>query len=185
DYVARFIVNTRYEDIPSDVLEVARKSILDGLGLALCGSAARTGEIVREYIKSLGFGAGAARLATVIGSSMKAPVRFAAFANAVGIHADDFDDTQLAVAEDRDSGLLTHPTAPVLPAALAVAETRSLSGRELMLAYNVAVEVECKIAEAISPRHYQDGFHSTGTVGVMGAATAVTQLNALHSTQVL
>jgi len=59
-------------------------------------------------------------LSTVIGSSMKAPVRFAAFANAVGIHADDFDDTQLAVAEDRDSGLLTHPTAPVLPAALAV-----------------------------------------------------------------
>jgi hypothetical protein len=55
DYVARFIVNTRYEDIPSDVLELARKSILDGLGLALCGSAARTGEIVRQYIKSLGF----------------------------------------------------------------------------------------------------------------------------------
>src|SRR5437870_344961 len=53
DYVARFIVNTRYDDIPSDVLEVARKSILDGLGLALCGSAARTGEIVRQYIKSL------------------------------------------------------------------------------------------------------------------------------------
>ena len=58
DYVARFIVNTRYEDIPSDVIELARKSILDGLGLALCGSVARTGEIVREYIKSLGFRAG-------------------------------------------------------------------------------------------------------------------------------
>ena len=41
DYVARFIVNTRYEDIPSDVIELARKSILDGLGLALCGSAAK------------------------------------------------------------------------------------------------------------------------------------------------
>jgi 2-methylcitrate dehydratase PrpD len=180
DYVARFIVNTRYEDIPNEVLELARKSILDGLGLALCGSAARTGEITRQYLKSLGygpgFGAGAAGLATVIGSSMKAPVRFAAFANAVGIHADDYDDTQLAVAENRTYGLLTHPTAPVLPAALAVAETRSLSGRELMLAYNVGVEVECKIAEAISPRHYEAGFHSTGTIGVMGAATAVAKL---------
>lgn len=176
DYVARFIVNTRYEDIPNDVLELARKSILDGLGLALCGSAARTGEIARQYIKSLGFGPGAG-LATVIGSSLKAPVRFAAFANAVGIHADDYDDTQLAVAENRTYGLLTHPTAPVLPAALAVAETRSLSGRELLLAYNVGVEVECKIAEAISPRHYEEGFHSTGTIGVMGAATAVAKLN--------
>jgi len=65
----------------------------------------------------------------------------------------------------------------VLPAALAVAETRSLSGRELLLAYNVGVEVECKIAEAISPRHYEEGFHSTGTIGVMGAATAVAKLN--------
>jgi len=184
DYVARFIVNTRYEDIPNHVLELARKSILDGLGLALCGSAAKTGEIVREYIESLGFGPGAAG-ATVIGSSMKAPVRFAAFANAVGIHADDYDDTQLAVAENRTYGLLTHPTAPVLPAALAVAETRSLSGRELLLAYNLGVEVECKIAEAISPRHYEDGFHSTGTIGVMGAATAVAKLNRFDLPHVL
>jgi 2-methylcitrate dehydratase PrpD len=184
DYVARFIVNTRYEDIPNHVLELARKSILDGLGLALCGSAAKTGEIVREYIESLGFGPGAAG-ATVIGSSMKAPVRFAAFANAVGIHADDYDDTQLAVAENRTYGLLTHPTAPVLPAALAVAETRSLSGRELLLAYNLGVEVECKIAEAISPRHYEEGFHSTGTIGVMGAATAVAKLNRFDLPHVL
>jgi 2-methylcitrate dehydratase PrpD len=185
DYVARFVVNTRYEDIPDAVVELARKSILDGLGLALCGSAARTGEIARQYIKSLGFGPGTAGLATVIGSSMKAPVRFAAFANAVGIHADDYDDTQLAVAENRTYGLLTHPTAPVLPAALAVAEARSLSGRELLLAYNLGVEVECKIAEAISPRHYEEGFHSTGTIGVMGAATAVAKLNRFDLPRVL
>jgi 2-methylcitrate dehydratase PrpD len=185
DYVARFIVDTRYEDIPGGVIELARKSILDGLGLALCGSAAKTGEIAREYIKSLGFGPGAAGLATVIGSSLRAPVRFAAFANAVGIHADDYDDTQLAVAENRTYGLLTHPTAPVLPAALAVAETRSLSGRELLLAYNLGVEVECKIAEAISPRHYEEGFHSTGTIGVMGAATAVAKLRRLDLPHVL
>ncbi|MEO8049224.1 MAG: MmgE/PrpD family protein [Acidobacteriota bacterium] len=185
DYVARFIVNTRFEDIPNDVLDLARKSILDGLGLALCGSAAEAGEIARQYIKSLGFASNAAGLATVIGSPLKAPVRFAAFANAVGIHADDYDDTQLAVAENRTYGLLTHPTAPVLPAALAVAETRSLSGRELLLAYNVGVEVECKIAEAISPRHYEEGFHSTGTIGVMGAATAVAKLYRFDLSHVL
>src|ERR1700691_2242149 len=184
-YVADFITNTRYPDLPPEVIELAKKSILDGIGLALCGSIAKSGEIVRTYLKSNGFVSGAGHGATVIGSSMKAPVRFAAFANAVGIHADDFDDTQLAVAEDRDSGLLTHPTAPVLPAALAVAETRSLSGRDLLLAYNVAVEVECKIAEAISPRHYQDGFHSTGTIGVFGSATAVAKLNRFDLPHVL
>src|ERR1700681_187437 len=67
DYVGRFIVNTRYEDIPNDVLELARKSILDGLGLALCRSAATRREIARQYIISLGFAPGAAGLATVIG----------------------------------------------------------------------------------------------------------------------
>jgi len=185
EYVARFIVNTHYEDLPNDVLDLARKSILDGLGLALCGSAAKSGEIVRQYIKSLGFGAGAAGMATVIGSPLKAPVRFAAFANAVGIHADDYDDTQLAVAENRTYGLLTHPTAPVLPAALAFAEARSLSGKDLLLAYNIGVEVECKIAEAISPRHYEEGFHTTGTVGVMGAAAAIAKLNRFDLPHVL
>lgn len=184
DYVARFIVNTRYEDIPKDVLDLARKSMLDGLGLALCGSAAKSGEIVRQYIKSQGFAAGAGS-ATVIGSSLKAPVRFAAFANAVGIHADDYDDTQLAVAENRTYGLLMHPTAPVLPAALAFAETRSLSGKDLLLAYNIGVEVACKIAEAISPRHYEEGFHSTGTMGGLGSASAVAKLNQFDVPRVL
>jgi 2-methylcitrate dehydratase PrpD len=185
DYVAGFIANTRYEDIPEDVLDLARKSILDGLGLALCGSAAKSGEIVRQYIKSLGFTAGAADSATVIGSAIKAPVRFAAFANAVGIHADDYDDTQLAVAENRTYGLLTHPTAPVLSAALAFAETRSLPGKELLLAYNIGVEVECKIAEAISPRHYEEGFHSTGTMGVFGSAAAMAKVKGFDLPQVL
>ena len=185
DYVARFIENTRYQDIPDDVLDLARKSILDGLGLALCGSAAASGEIVRQYLKSLGVGGGTAGSATVIGSSIKAPVRFAAFANAVGIHADDYDDTQLAVAEDRTYGLLTHPTAPVLSAALAFAETRSLPGKDLLLAYNIGVEVECKIAEAISPRHYEEGFHSTGTMGVLGSAAAMAKLNRFDLPHVL
>src|SRR6476469_379855 len=170
-YAADFILKTRYEDLPPEVIELARKSILDGLGLALCGSAAKSGEIVRQYLKSLGV-TGSANGATVIGSSLKAPVRFAAFANAVGIHADDYDDTQLAVAEDRVYGLLTHPTAHVLSAALALGEPRALSGRDLITAYHVGVELECKIAEAMAPRHYEDGFHSTGTCGAIGAAAA-------------
>src|SRR5258708_689743 len=49
-------------------------------------------------------------------------------------------------------------------------------GKELMLSYHVGVEVECKIAEAISPRHYQDGFHSTGTCGALGSAAASAKL---------
>ena len=108
----------------------------------------------------------------MIGSPIKAPARFAAFVNGIGIHADDYDDTQLAVAEDRVYGLLTHPTATALAAALATSEAAGRSGQELMSAYHAGVEVECKIAEAIAPRHYDEGFHSTGTCGAIGAAAA-------------
>src|SRR6267154_2756502 len=173
DYIGRFVTTTRYEDIPGEVIALGKKSILDGLGLALAGSKAQTGSLCRQYLENLGVCDGKS---TIIGSARKTSPRFAAFVNAVSIHADDFDDTQLAVAKDRVYGLLVHPTVPVLPAALALAERGGVSGKELMLAYHLGVEVECKIVEAISPRHYQDGFHSTGTCGPFGSAAASAKL---------
>jgi len=173
DYVGKFVVNTTYEDIPADVVELGKKSILDGLGLALAGSRAQTGTICRQYLQELGVCGGKA---IVIGSELKTSPRFAAFVNGVSIHADDFDDTQLSSAKDRVYGLLVHPTVPVLPAILALSQRGNTSGKELMLSYHVGVEVECKIAEAISPRHYQDGFHSTGTCGALGSAAASAKL---------
>src|ERR1700730_17218211 len=149
--VAEFIVNTEYADIPPDVIELGRKSILDAFGLALAGSASEMGPLVRQYVKSLG---NSDVKASIIGTGIKAHTRFAAFANGVSIHADDFDDTQLAAAKDRIYGLLTHPSVAVLPPAFALCELGRRTGKDLMLAYHIGVEVECKIAEAISPRHY-------------------------------
>ena len=107
--------------------------------------------------------------------------RFAAFANGLSIHAHDYDDTQLVAGADRVYGLLTHPTAPVLPSSLAVAECLGKSGADLLLAYHVGVEVGCKVSEAINPRHYQEGFHSTATCGPISAASAVSNLLGLAS----
>jgi 2-methylcitrate dehydratase PrpD len=172
-YVSEFIGNTRYEDIPEDVRALGRKSILDGFGLALAGSVSEMGPLIRTYLAELGFsGAGS----SVIGSALKVPPRFAALANGVFIHADDYDDTQLSVSPDRIYGLLTHPTVPVLPAVFALAETGRYSGRDISLAYHIGVEVECKVAEAIAPRHYGDGFHTTGTIGGFGGAAACARL---------
>jgi 2-methylcitrate dehydratase PrpD len=175
-YVAEFINETRAEDLSAEVVDLGKKSILDGLGLALSGSVAKSGELVRRHLDELGLGQGSA---TVIGGGRKVAPRFAAFANGVGIHADDYDDTQLAVARDRVYGLLTHPTAPALPAALAVSEAVGASGLDFMLAYHLGVEVECKIAEAIAPRHYQAGFHTTATCGTFAAAAASAKLMGL------
>jgi 2-methylcitrate dehydratase PrpD len=172
-YVGTFVVQTKYENIPADVIELGKKSILDGLGLALAGSRAESGPISRKYIEQAGACLGKA---TVIGTTQKTAPQFAALVNGISIHADDFDDTQLAAAKDRVYGLLMHPTVPVLPAAFALAEQRTVSGKEWMLAYHLGVEVECKIAEAIAPRHYQDGFHTTATCGPFGSAAACAKL---------
>ncbi|MBZ5660291.1 MAG: MmgE/PrpD family protein [Acidobacteriia bacterium] len=174
--VAEFIVNSKYEDIPADVIDLGKKSILDGFGLSLAGSASVMGPIARKYVQSFGLGE---QHASVIGTGMKSHSRFAAFVNGVSIHADDFDDTQLSAAKDRIYGLLTHPTVSVLPPAFAICVLTRRSGKDFMLAYHLGVEIECKIAEAISPRHYDEGFHSTGTCGSFGSTVACAKLRGL------
>ncbi len=146
--------------------------------MALCGSRSAAVTLARAYVATLGLAEGGA---TVIGSAAKLPPRFAAFLNGIGIHCDDYDDTQLAVGSDRQYGLLTHPSTTAFPAALALAEVNGRSGRDLMLAYHLGVEVECKIAEAMAPRHYEHGFHTTGTVGSFGAAVAAAKVRALDA----
>ena len=169
-YVADFIVKTRYEDIPEDALTLGKKTILDGFGLALAGSASAMGPLIRQYIGTLGLSGGKA---SIIGTAVKAPPRFAALANGISIHADDYDDT----------GSALHVTAPALPPAFALCESGRRSGRDLMLAYHVGVEVENKIGDAISSRHNDDGFHTTGTCGSFGSAAACAKLHSLSATQ--
>ena len=180
-YVSEFIASTKYRDIPEDVLALGRKSILDGFGLALAGSVSPMGPLIRQYVEK--FVAPGSK-SSIVGTGMKVPTRFAALANGVFIHADDYDDTQLSVAPDRVYGLLTHPTVPVLPSVFALAEPNRYTGEDLTLAYHVGVEVECKIAEAISPRHYGAGFHSTGTLGSFGGAAACAKLLKLDTKRI-
>src|SRR6202166_1822532 len=172
-YVGTFVNRTKYDEIPANVIELGKKSILDGLGLALAGSRAESGPISRKFVEQSGACVGKA---TIIGTAKKTSPRFAALLNGISIHADDFDDTQLAAAKDRVYGLLMHPTVPVLPAIFALAEQQPVSGKDWLLAYQIGAEVSCKIAEAISPRHYQDGFHTTGTCGPFGSAAACAKL---------
>jgi len=178
EYVGRFVVSTKYEDIPGDVIELGKKSILDGLGLALAGSRAQTGTICRDYLEHLGVCDGKA---SIIGSSKKTSPRFAAFVNGVSIHADDSttrNSPQLKIAY---MACWYIQPCPLLPAVLALAEGRTISGKEFMLAYHLGAEVECKIAEAISPRHYQDGFHSTGNLRLIRLGSSLREIISIRS----
>jgi 2-methylcitrate dehydratase PrpD len=173
--VASFVAKTRRRDIPAEVISLAKGFILDGLGVALAGSTDECSRIVQAHIRQMG-----ARVeCAVLGTGLRAPAAKAALANGVAAHAMDYDDTQLSTSKEAVYGLLTHPTTPVLAAALAVAETEKISGEELLLVYVLGVEVECRIADAINPRHYQSGFHSTATMGGLGAAMAVGKILSL------
>ena len=167
-YVSEFIVNTKYEDIPEGVIALGKKTILDGFGLALAGSASTAGPRIRQYIESLGPCGGGA---SIVGTKMKVHPRFAALANGISIHADDYDDT----------GSAFHVAGPVLPPSFALCETGKRSGKDLMLAFHVGVEVGNKIGDAMSPRHQQDGFHTTGTIGSLGSAAACAKLRGLDA----
>jgi len=179
--VANFVARTRYRDIPKDVVQLARGFILDGLGVALAGSTDECSRIVQHQIRQ----AGGRSDCSIFGTSLMAPAPKAALANGVAAHAMDYDDTQLSTSKEAVYGLLTHPTTPVLAAVLAIGEKERISGQELVLAYVLGVEVECRIADAINPRHYQSGFHSTATMGGLGAAVAVGKLLGSKEEQLL
>ena len=145
----------------------------DGFGVMLAGSTVKGSAIVRDYVRTVGD----RKEATAVGAGgFMTSASHAALLNAASGHAMDYDDTQLSTTPDRTFGLLTHPTVPALAAALAVAERRHASGAAFLEAFLVGFEVECKIAEAIDPAHYNRGFHSTGTIGTFGAAAAAAKL---------
>lgn len=174
--VVSFVYRTRYKDVPPEVVRIAQGFVLDGLGVMLAGSTEKGSRIIQNYLRRLG----GREEATVIGAGFMAPAGRAALANGVAGHAMDYDDTQLSTSKEAVYGLLTHPTVPVLAAVLAVGEASKVSGQDMLLAYILGVEVECRIADAMNPRHYQSGFHSTATIGGLGAVAAVGKISSMR-----
>ena len=168
--IADFTIAANFDDISMSVVDRAKIHILDTLGVALAGSVSDTARIARAHISDYGGEGGC----TVIGAGRRAPARFAAFANAAAAHADNFDDTTPQIQPDRTGGI--HASAAVLPVALALAEQSGASGRDLIAAYLVGVDVASRLNHAIDARHYADGFHTTGTLNVFGAACAAASL---------
>ncbi len=166
--VAAFIVGTFYSDLPPESIRLAKRCLIDGIGVILGGATDQASVILRQYLENIGGKFESA----VLGSKLRVPASVAALANGTSGHAQDFDDTQLSTSPDSVYGLLTHPTTPVLAAAHSLGEAMGISGKEFLTAFSLGFEVECKIAEAIHPIHYKKGYHTTGTIGAFGAAAA-------------
>jgi 2-methylcitrate dehydratase PrpD len=171
--VVDFVGRARWPDFPAEAVTLAKRCVIDGLGVMLAGSATAASAILRDYT----------RVSTAPGDStafaaepFRTTAAAAALLNGTSGHALDFDDTQLSTSADRIFGLMTHPTIPPLAAALAIGERQRTSGAQFLEAFLTGFEVECKIAEAIHPHHYKKGFHSSGTIGTFGAAAAAAKL---------
>jgi len=170
--IAEFVAHTKAENIPAEVFGRAKRHIVDALGVALASSQGSIATILGEVIE--GSAEGESSLWSGRGKSKPAD---AAWVNGTLTHALDFDDGGVALTP-------MHPSAPVLPAVLALAEARNLSGMDALCAYIVGVEVECKLASLASLEHYRRGWHSTAIIGTLGATSGSANLLRLGSDKI-
>ncbi len=162
--LANAVRGTRWDRIPDDAREVARHCLLDFLGVAVAGSREPIAEIlVREIVNGE-----RSSEASLIGRKERASRLTAALVNGACGHALDFDDTHITMGG--------HPSVPVLPAVLALAESIDAGGRAVLEALVAGIEFESRLGAMLGGKHYALGFHSTGTVGTFGAAAACAQM---------
>lgn len=164
EQLARYAIETSYKSFPKEVVHQAKRCILDLMGVALGGANQPLGKILVKAVKDFG----GKPQATIWGHGLKTNVMNAALVNGAIAHALDFDDTH--------TGSLGHPSAPIVPAALAVAEWKGLSGKAALEAFIVGFEVGTHIGKGMGMKHYDRGWHATSTFGRFSAAVAAGKL---------
>jgi 2-methylcitrate dehydratase PrpD len=167
DFVARF----PRQEVPAALCHEAKRSLLNFFGCALASARDPAVETAIRVLRPFS-GAGESSL---IGRAERLDAMAASFVNAVAANLLDYDDTHLET--------VIHPTAPVAPPLLALAEQRGLPGAEVLHAFLLGAEVECRIGNSVSPGHYARGWHITATCGVFGAAAACARLLGLDGAQ--
>jgi 2-methylcitrate dehydratase PrpD len=171
--LAHFVVDAQWDDLNGPVTHQAKRSLMNFFAVALTGCRDRTIETALGTLAAFSGG----RQATIIGRAERIDAVSAAFLNAASANVLDFCDTHVPTA--------IHPTAPVVPALLALAEIRPVSGRDALLALVLGHEIECRIGVAMSPSHYKRGWHITSTCGVFGAAIGAGKLLGLSTQQMV
>jgi 2-methylcitrate dehydratase PrpD len=148
---------------PPEARRRAAAAFLDTIGVMLAGASEPASRAVQAILA-----AGAAGPCVVVGTSRRSDAANAALANGTAAHALDFDDMCFVS--------LAHPSAALVPAALAAAELTGASGRSMLDAYVAGFELEARLGQVMNPRHYQRGWHCTSTLGTIGAAAAASRV---------
>jgi 2-methylcitrate dehydratase PrpD len=169
--IAKWIVNTNYEDIPPDAIRVANESCFDLLGVILAAATEPVGEIIQQYVADQG----GPPEATILASGLRTSIANAALVNGTMGHALDYDDF----------GGFGHPTVAIFPALLAIGEHTGATGRDLMEAYVIGCEIGMAIQHATKYKQMQKGFHSTAVIGQLACAAACAKLLKLNEEQTI
>jgi 2-methylcitrate dehydratase PrpD len=162
--LANYIVKARFEDFPDRVRKEVGRSLLNWMGVTVGGSRHQTVDIAIAAVQPFA----GPQQASLFGRKERLDIMNASLINGISSHVLDFDDTDLKTA--------VHPSAPVLPPLLAMAELRPVNGRDFVTAMVVGFEAECRIARAVQPAMGEIGWHATGAAGVFGAAVATGKL---------
>jgi len=169
--LCQIITRTTFATLPSPVIEVAKRIILDGIAVAVAGAGEEGPQLVAEHLKSLG----AKEVSTVLGQGFKTSPVSAAYVNGIAMHVLDYEPMWSPP---------THATSPTLPAVLALAETERATGQEVIAAFVKGCEVQGRIR--LASQQYEPGhlkYHPPGVVGVMGSAVAAAHLLKLNQQQ--
>jgi len=156
--IARFVMETHYDEIPPQAVATAKTAVLDCLGVALAGSKEASAKACADIARQ----EGAREEATVFGQGFKSSALHAAFANGTAAHALDFDHSFT---------LMGQPTAPIIPALFSLGEAMGASGRHLIEAYVAGFETTTKLVMSLRDRT-EDGWHPPSTLGSFGAGVA-------------
>lgn len=162
--LATFAVQLDATSTPQSALLGAKRHLIDCLGVALAGSVDPAGAIIAEQVRRRG-GPPESR---IWGEGTRVSAQNAALANGTAAHLLDYDDSNYSMPG--------HPSAPVLPAVIAVGERLGASGRDVLSAFMVGFEIEGKLGRATGQDPFDRGWHTTSTLGVIGSAAAVTRL---------
>ena len=165
EQLAAFAIDLQRADIPAQIWNQAKLHFLDTLGIAIASSRTEFGAVALAAAQQLGEG----HEAQAIGTGTPFPASSAALVNGTLAHSLDFDDTHIAA--------IYHASAPAFAASLAVAQARGASGKALLEAYIVAVELGSRLALAGGGQFHKRGFHPTSLCGTFAAAAAAGRLS--------
>ena len=169
DKLVTFITETTYEQLPDELVVLAKQAIVDTIGVSLAGWHEPAVETVKNiYSEQAG-------VASLWGEARHLDLERAALINGIASHVLDYDDAS--------PGVVIHPSAPILAAITPLAEQLKRSGKEVITAYAIGTEVMVRVGQVMGINHYNAGWHATSTLGVIGATAACAHLQRLTAQQ--